>query len=162
MTTIQADIIIDAAPRDIWPALADVSYVHHWHPRVERSPALTDRRTGVGAQRICHFYDGNTVKEEVRESIQEKFIAVAIVEASMPIQNAVASFELAPLSDGKTQVTVQMDYQTRYGPLGWLMDQLMMQRMMRGMLTEVLSGLQTHVVEGVYIGKDGARREAVG
>lgn len=149
------------APRDrVWEALADVSYVHNWHPKVERSPAETPERSGVGAQRTCYFYDGTQVKEEVVSVTNGKRIEIAIVEASMPIRDAVATFTLNELSSGRTKVTVEMSYEMKLGPVGWLMDRLMVRKMMAGMLGEVLAGLRVHVVEGVYVGRDGAIQRA--
>jgi len=156
MSSITRELVIDASPSRIWPALADVSYVHNWHPKVERSPALTETLTGVGAQRTCHFYDGTSVKEEVILSQGNKRIEIAIIEASMPIRDAVAAFDLEEIAPGRTRVTVTMSYAMKMGPIGWLMNIMMVKRMMTGLLGEVLKGLRSHIIDGAYVGRNGA------
>jgi carbon monoxide dehydrogenase subunit G len=157
MTEVTAEILVHAPAEAIWPALSRVDQVHNWHPKVERSPATTTLLEGVGAGRTCHFYDGTEVKEEVVRSEHARRVDIAIVEASMPIRDAVARFELEPRGE-RTRVTVVMAYQTKYGPLGWLMNVLMIRPMMGRMLGQVLGGLDAHVTRGVYIGRDGAER----
>jgi len=160
MSKIAQHIEIEATTEQVWNALADVSYVHHWHPKVERSPAQTDQLRGVGAQRTCHFYDGTHVTEEVIALREGQRIDIAIIEAGMPIRDAVATFVLEPLPGGGTGVTVEMAYQMKLGPVGWLMDRLMVRRMMTKMLGQVLEGLRAHVVDGVYVGRDGLLQAA--
>jgi hypothetical protein len=48
-----------------------------------------------------------------------------------------------------------MDFQPKYGPLGWLMAQMIMKKQFANTLNRVLEGLDTHLQTGKIIGKNG-------
>ncbi len=156
MTKLSHTHRIQAKPEQIWPALADVGYVHHWHPKVKASPVLSDHAEGLGATRRCEFYDGTSVVEEVVAVSPERFVSVRLSEFSMPLNHADGTISLTPVDAGTTDVTIAFEYDTKFGPIGWLMDRVMMRNMMCGMFKEVLEGLDVHVTTGRYVGEGGA------
>ncbi len=151
---------IAASREAVWAALGDVGGVHRFHPHVECSP-LNDGSAegGLGASRTCHFYDGNHVVEEVTRWVPLEAIDVAIVAGSMPLAKAKAGFRLTPeegpAQEARTRVDLRMSYTPKLGPLGALLDALVLRRKFRSILTEVLEGLDVHVRTGQVVGEGG-------
>ena len=107
----------------------------------------------MGAERNCLLYDGNHIQERVTASIDQKKLSVEIFDTSMPIKTADATFTLAPVAGGGTEVTVTMEYVVKYGPVGMVMDALMMRNAMKGSFNGLLAGLDHHLTTGEPIGK---------
>ncbi len=53
-----------------------------------------------------------------------------------------------------------MDYDPKFGPVGWLMDAVMMRPMMAGMFDQVLAGLEHHLRTGEIVVDDDTRVSA--
>lgn len=155
MSTLTVSRIVPQPTATVWAVLADFGNIHAFHPAVERSPLDAEGpASGVGARRTCHFYDGNSVDEVVLESIEEKVMVVEIVRASMPLARGVATIELTPRGEGATQVDFTMDYTPKWGPVGALMDAMMMKKQFAAILTRALGGLEQHMATGEIIGSD--------
>lgn len=156
MGQIRKSRLVRADLDTVWNAVADMSYVHNFHPKVDKSPLLTGNATGLGATRRCDFYDGTSVVEEVVAVRPREFVEIALSEFSMPFSRAKARIDVAAEGDDRTRVQLTMDFSMKYGPVGWLMEAAMVRPMMSQMLDQVLAGLEHHVVTGEYIGENGA------
>ena len=53
----------------------------------------------------------------------------------------------------ETQVTMTMDYEMKYGPLGWLMNAVMLRPILGKLFASVLVGLDHHLVTGELVGE---------
>lgn len=155
MSQIQVEHTVHAAQARVWAALADFGGIYRFHPRVERSPLLSEQAQGVGAQRRCEFHDGNQVVERVSAIEQGRSITIDIVEGSMPLARARAKISLEPIDAQRTSVVFDMDYDPKFGWLGKAMDRVMMRAQFKKILGEVLEGLDTHLATGAVIGPDG-------
>lgn len=154
MSVITVSHEVASPVSQVWAVLSDWGGVHRFSAGVESSPINAGSPSrGVGAERTCHLYDGNHIQERVTESIEEQKLSLEVFDTSMPIKTAAASFALVPLKSGGTRVTMTMDYVVKYGPLGAIMDAVMMRRMMTGSLNRLLASLAHHVHTGEAIGK---------
>jgi uncharacterized protein YndB with AHSA1/START domain len=154
MSTISVVRNIPAPIDQVWEALSDFGGVYRYSAGVESSPitAGTPER-GVGAERICHLYDGNHIEERVTGSIDKEQLSVKIVQSSMPIKSADGVFDLVSTAEGGTQVTITMTFVAKFGPLGWLMDKLMMNKAMTKSLAGMLAALEHHLATGEVVEK---------
>ena len=75
---------------------------------------------------------------------------------SMPLKYATAEVCIQPDGTDRSEVTFKMEYEPKFGPLGWLMNHMMMRRMMKKMFKQVLAGLEYHILTGKAVGKNGA------
>lgn len=142
------------APLDrVWETIADVGTIAEWHPGVERSPVVSTHRTGLGAVRRVELYDGTSAVEEVTSLDDGRALTVTMSEHTMPFCHGAATFEVESDGDDRTLVTMTMDYEMKYGPLGWLMNAVMLRPIIGKLLASVLSGLDHHLVTGEQIGK---------
>ena len=155
MHTVQVTRTVHAPADRVWDAFDDFSAVANFHPLVELSPALNGIERGVGAQRECHFYGGGTIQEVVRESRPGRRQTVEIVETGpFPLKKAIANIELTPRDDA-TDVTFTMNYEPKYGPLGWLMAKTVMGGQFAKTFDRVLKGLDDHLRTGQLVGPKG-------
>ena len=144
----------------VWEKLADFGGIHRFSAGVEHSPINAGTpATGVGAERNCKLYDGNNLQERITEFVVNERLAVEIFETSMPLAKAGGRFELKALPDGGTHLSMTMEYSVKYGPLGWMMDAMMMRRMMTNNLGNLLAALGHHMTTGENIEK-GWKRSA--
>jgi carbon monoxide dehydrogenase subunit G len=161
MSTVSRTHVVRRPVAAVWGVLSDFSGVYRWHPKVERSPLVSANNEGLGATRVCHFYDGTSVTERVVEYRVRESMTIELSEFSMPLNRAAATLTVRPLADDTTEVTMSIEYDVKFGPLGWVMSSLMIQPMLGKMFEQVLSCLDRHVVTGESIGRDGERLAAV-
>lgn len=154
MAVITVQRIVNRPLDEVWDALADFGGVYRFHPVVESSPVKVGTpERGEGSERTCTFYDGNTIDERVTAYTDQQSMTVEILRTSMPLKRAVARFDVAPAPQG-TSVTMTMDFEPRYGPLGWLMAELVMKGQFTKVLDNLLLGLEEHLETGAIIGQD--------
>jgi len=153
MHNVTASSTVNSPIARVWEAIADVGTIADWHPGVERSPVLTDNRTGLGAARRVELYDGSSSVEKVSELIEGRQVTVLLSEHTMPMNYAAATFEVEADGDNRTRVTFSMDYTMKYGPAGWLINALVLRGVLNKLFPDVLDGLNHHLQTGEHIGK---------
>ncbi|MBO9445499.1 SRPBCC family protein [Ruegeria sp. R14_0] len=133
---------IDAQPHAIWSILSRFMHIDEFAPQVTSVDALTTGKNGVGSKRRCHFENGTSLVEEVTDWHVNKGYRVRLSEmAAMPLTEGHAEIKIEPLANGRSRVIWSMDYQMKYGPLGWLMGQTLMRAMMGRVLDGNLKAL---------------------
>jgi uncharacterized membrane protein len=155
MTTIEVTETVHFPVERVWAAWADFGGIHRFHPLIKASPLLSECNTGLGAERECHFHDGNTVSERiVGFDVAERELTVEIFDGSMPLTEARAVIRLFDRGD-ETDVRFRMSYEPKFGAVGKLMDATMMRRRFRKILSNMIAGLNTHLATGAIVGRDG-------
>ena len=120
-------------------------HIDEFAPLIKSVDALTDGEDGVGSKRRCNFDDGSSVVEEVIEwEVGHKYRVSLSEMTTMPIHEMYAEISLESQTD-RVRVTWSMDYQVKYGPLGWLLGQTVMKLMMGKILDGNLKGLANKV-----------------
>ena len=143
------------SPSKVFAALDDFAGIQRFHPLLESSPLVEGTpETGVGAERVCHLYDGNTLHERVVGSEPNKWMSVEIVDTSMPLNKADGRFELKATEDGGTELTLTMDFEAKMGLLGKALDKLVMARKFKANLGLLLAALEQHLTTGADIPRD--------
>ena len=148
MITTQRTLDIDASAPKAWEVLGRFMHIDDFHPRVTKVDVLTTEVTGKGARRRCHFKDGSSAVEEVVDWQEGRSYQVALSGFSLPLKQAFATLSVEPLGNERARLSMRMDFEVKYGPLGWVMGKTMMSRMMRGMFLVVLQGLERRVLAG--------------
>ena len=139
----------------VWEAINDHGGVYKFHPFVETSPLLSSNNSGLGAKRRCDFYDKTSVVEEVIRWENGKSLTVVLTEGSMPFSRAEATLRVVSTGENSSDASIEMDYDVKYGAVGWLMNKLMIRRKMEGLFATVLEGLERHGKTGALIGQGG-------
>ncbi len=137
---------IDAAPEAVWAVLARYMQIDEFAPQITSVDALTEGENGVGSKRRNHFENGGSMVEEVTQWTPNRGYRVEMSEMDgMPLHEGYAQLSVEPLGEGRSKTTWGMDYRVKYGPIGWLMGQTIMKRMMGGVLDGNLEGLAERV-----------------
>ncbi len=153
MNNVTATSTVNSPLARVWDAIADVGTIEDWHPGVERSPVLTDKRTGLGAARRVELYDGSSSVEKVTELVDGHRLTVLMSEHKMPMNYAAVTFEMEADGDDRTRVTFSIDYTMKYGPVGWLINALVLRRVLNKLFPNVLDGLDHHLQTDEHIGQ---------
>lgn len=144
---IQKSLVVPASVEAVWAAIAPMGAVRNWHPNVASATVLTQHDAGVGASRRVEFHSGGAAVETVTEQSEREFVRMAMAEVPM-LQDAVVTISVAAKSDTETEVTFAARYGVQYGPLGWMVNALMMKRMLGKAFDAALEGLAYHLATG--------------
>lgn len=141
-----------AAPRQkVWDVLADLGGIYKWNPGVSHSYSSSDNSQGEGATRHCDLSQGGYLKERAVDWREGQGFKIDIFETNLPLKSNVVDFTVEGDVDG-TIVTVAPEYALKYGPIGWLLDQLWARRQFKKGMAELLAGLKYHVETGELVG----------
>ena len=154
MHHVQVDRVIDRPADAVWAILDDFGGVYRFHPLVEKSPITNGISSGLGAQRVCHFDDGNTIREKIVAYEPGRELEVEIVDpGKFPLRRAVGRFSVEPLDNTRSRVSMEMAFQPKFEPLGWVMGKTLMVPQFRKILGRILEGLETHLRTGEVVSR---------
>lgn len=151
--TVKREINHDVG--SVWDVLDDFGSVHKYNPGVKTSSIIGNKQTGMGAKRACDFYDGSSLKETIIKYTPNQGYSFALSEFSLPLKQATSHFKVAPLRNGNSELTVTLEFQPKFGPVGWLMAKLLMRPMLTKALQGLTKGLDDHMTTGKFVGEDG-------
>ncbi len=142
MASIRETLTSSANPATVWPFLADFGAIDVFNPALKQSFSLEGGPDeGIGAMRQCDMVDGkNYIRERVTNWEVGKTYTVEIYEGTMPMSAMQATLSVEPHAKGSV-LSMQIDYTPKFGWLGKLMDVVMMRRMMRRQMRQVIGGL---------------------
>jgi hypothetical protein len=147
MTTIQHEIHAACPPERVWAALADLEAVQHYNPGVRSAAVEGEPRTGVGATRSCELLPKGRVVERVTHWEEQSAIGLEVAQSDWPIHFMRWVTRIEP-SQGGTRISQSLEYQVKFGPLGWLLDRLVMKRKLTVTLDEVFASLARYAERG--------------
>ena len=147
MTNISVTRKTKASPEACWDLLSDFANIDFFNPGVKESRLLNgSSERGVGAVRQCDLTDGkNFIRERIIDWQEGKSYTVSIYEGTMPLKNTVATLKIEPDGAG-TILAMEMEYIPKFGPLGALMNVVMLRRMMEKSMRSVVQGLDEKAV----------------
>ncbi len=144
MANFTVTTTIEAPTDRVWAALADIGSISVWNPGVRESHLTSDVDAALGATRHCDLGGRNYLDEEVVEFIAGEALTMRITKTNLPFRQADIRFRLEPQGTA-TRVSVSPEYQMKLGPLGRLMDRLMVRRTYEKGMRALLRGLKNHV-----------------
>ncbi len=144
MATFTESIEIAASPNSVWGTLVDIGSIAEWNPGVVASRCTSGGEVDLGSKRICELGGRNYLDEEVVEFVHQRRIAFRINDTNLPFAHAVIRFTITPAGD-HSYVEVSPEYRLKYGALGKLMDALMVRRMYRAGMVDMLRGLKRYL-----------------
>jgi hypothetical protein len=143
MTIIQHEIRTRCSPEHVWAVLSDLEAVQHYNRGVRRAATEGSQRSGVGARRSCDLLPKGRVVERVTHWEPGHALGLEVVESDWPIHFMRWITRLEPSGDG-TRITQSLEYRVKFGPLGWLLDRLVMKRKLTATLDEVFADLVSY------------------
>ena len=152
MNKVDSQIIIDAPAQQVWEVLADFGSVYRWAPSVTDSYATSDNNSGLEAARHCDITGFGGIEESITEWNEGRDFTY-IASGVGPISGAYSTWSVKPMGD-KSLVYTNLRYGLRFGPLGALMNFLILRRKLEQSLGNALEGLKHHVKTGEMISTD--------
>ncbi|MCZ6857013.1 MAG: SRPBCC family protein [Gemmatimonadetes bacterium] len=156
MHTVTVTREMDHDVSDVWKLLDEFGAIARYNPGVESAEIVSAAATGMGAQRICHFYDGTSLKETIVRYEPGRGYSFDLSNFELPLKQATSHFDLARISNGRSRITVTLEFIPKFGPLGWVMGKVMMRPMLLRALRDLTRGLDDHMRTGAIVGKGGA------
>jgi hypothetical protein len=161
MTMIRHEVHAACPPEAVWKVLANLEEVARYNPGVRSAETIGPRRTGVGATRACDLVPKGRVVERVTHWEESRALGLEVTESDWPIHFMRWVTRVEP-SDGGTRICQELEYKLKFGPVGWLLDLLVMKKRLTETLDGVFSSLVKHA-EGAESGEGsdhGVRRGA--
>jgi hypothetical protein len=143
MTIIHHEAQANCPPKQVWMLLADLEAVQRYNPTVRAARVQGELRTGVGAERSCDLVPKGRVVERVTHWEEGRAIGLEVAESDWPIHFMRWLTHVEPRGTG-TRITQSLEYQVKFGPLGWLLDNLVMKKRLTTTLDEVFASLVKH------------------
>ena len=140
MTTLHHEVHANCSPERVWALLSDLEAVARYNPTVAAARRRGDLAGGVGAERECDLKPSGRVIERVTSWEEGSAVGLEVVESDWPIVFMRWVTRVEP-RDGGTRVTQELHYQVKFGPLGWLLDALVMRRKLTTTLDDVFTNL---------------------
>ena len=155
MENIKVTKTIDSQKEQVWNAIKNFQGVGAFHPYVKAVSLISDDNEGLGAERICHFYDGSNYHEKVTRYLEGEEMDVTILSGLPGIMAGTPNGTLSvkDIDGNSTTVSMNMSFNVKYGIVGKIMAKTVMKSQFKKLLTNVLNGLDVHVRTGGIIGK---------
>jgi hypothetical protein len=89
---------------------------------------------------VCELAPKGRVVERVTHWEDARALGLEVIESDWPIRFMHWITRIEP-SEGGARLTQDLTYEVKFGPLGWLLDRMVMERKLRATLDEVLARL---------------------
>ena len=132
------------APRSREIPLAKLDALDSFDPGVKRSTVVSPADEGVGAMRRCELTPGGWYEEQVTEWKPAASLAFELSACSLPVTSLRHQYRLEPDEQG-TLVTQRMEYRLKFGPVGKLLDAVVVRRKWDAGIKTFFGGLKDRV-----------------
>ncbi len=136
----------------VWQVLEDYSSIENYAMTIKSSASVNDISSGLGAKRSCTFNDGSSLVEEIIEYQVGQGYKMDVSNHSMPLKSMQAEMKVTAIDENSSEINMSADFVVKGGPLGWVMGQLIMQPVMKGIFKKVMTGLAYHSVTKKLVG----------
>ena len=147
MTVLENSTRIDATPERVWSVLSSLDALAKYDPGVSKSEIVSTATEGPGAARRCDLAPGGWFEERVADWRPHEALSFELYECSLPVRRLRHSYTLVS-EGGGTVVRQRMEYELKFGPLGKVLDALIVRGRWRAGIRGFLSGLKRHVESG--------------
>lgn len=164
MTIMESSITINASKETVWSVLANLGGVVNYHPFIDNSYYNTDATEGTGAGRVCEFNNGMKINERAihwNDGTSYTLAIEFITGPVPPIKDIRGTLMVEQAEANTSKVTMRMDYKTRFGIIGKVMDRRMVQPQYGRMLDGIMAGLKHHVETGEVVDMTVLKRVSV-
>jgi hypothetical protein len=143
MTTLHHEIHAACPPEAVWALLGDLEAVQHYNPGISAARIEGTRRRGVGATRSCDLKPSGRVVERVTHWEEGRAIGLEIAKSDWPIHFMNWITRIEPV-EGGTRISQALHYRVKFGPMGWVLDTLVMRPKMTKSLDDIFASLARH------------------
>ena len=119
---IQRIIEIDAPVETVWSKISNLTDIQNWSATVNEAHYHTDVQRGLGAGRTCDVKGFGTLVENVLEWKENESFRLSLEGLPAFVKDASGGWRLESLGANRTGATTTIDMQTRFWPVGALME----------------------------------------
>ena len=121
---IEHTIEINAPVDLVWSKISNLADIQNWTKAVKESHFHTEITRGIGAGRTCDVPGFGKLVENVLEWDEGKSFRLSLEGLPFFIKEASGGWRLEELGPNRTRGTTSIDLQTRFWPLGALMEKI--------------------------------------
>ena len=145
MTRISGEIHIDAPKDRVWEILADLGGIKSYHPGLTDSYYHPGATKGVGASRHCDLKPFGSIEETAIEWNEGESYTLEIHDGKNvpPFEKTTATLAVRESGAG-ARATMTLEYSLRFGPVGKVMDRMMVRSQFEKVVPAVLGGLKKY------------------
>ena len=152
MSEVNGSTRINAGSEKVWEVISDYGNIQNWSPAVVSSALASEQATGVGAARTCDVPGFGNVEEKVTHWTEGESFTFEVTGVG-PLRYARSTWHVAPEGAG-ARVSVRVEYRVKFGPLGALLNAVVIHRKIGSTLKQSLQGLKHHVETGEIVGTE--------
>ena len=145
---VQRIIEIDAPVELVWSKITDLTDIQNWSATVNEAHYHTDAQRGLGAGRTCDVKGFGTLVENVLEWNENKSFRLSLEGLPPFVKEASGGWQLESLGTNRTRAVTTIEMQTRYGPVGALMEKFMLGPKFGKALEGVQAEFKSYVEKG--------------
>ncbi len=165
MTKLNFDITVNATKDEAWKSLADFAGVYTFHPAVPKSYAINgSSHTGLGAERRCELNsDGSKyIEERIVRFVDGEEYDVDIYGGNQmpPVNNFIVTLGVESVSANQTRIYVRANYEPKFGPVGMVMNMMMIKPFISKAMNGILLGFKHHMETGKPVQSFGTLKAA--
>ena len=154
MTDVTREVRIQAPKEKVWDIIKYFAGVQAYGNQVIKSYPTSEATGGLGATRHCDLTNG-TVEERIVEWTEGNGYKLLVFQAkpNPPIKDPTVSIYLR--EDGENTIAYgTASYEMKGGPIGALLNAVMIKSQMNKMMDSLFAGLKYHVETGKVVEKD--------
>lgn len=144
MRALTERVEIHATKEAVWNALADFGGVADWAPYMKSSHLIGDLETGIGTRRGMRHAWGFRFEEAVTRWDEGVGYSFDVFRAPYPMKNVQESWATG-MENGFPTVTTQVRYEMKLGPLGLLLDWMLVRFVVKREMRAGLRGLKQYI-----------------
>jgi len=141
MRELRESIVIAMPRQSVWDLLADFGRVADWAPYMKSSRLIGDIQSGVGMRRVMSHAWGFRFEEAVTQWTEGSGFSFDVFRAPYPMTNVKESWALDH-EDGFSTVSTRVTYGMKLGPIGQLIDWLLVRFIVKREMRAGLRGLK--------------------
>lgn len=147
-----AEVLLDLPRAEVWQRMRDLTKGHYYVPNLKDCRMTTEQREGVGASRKVYTTSGMVMDETVSEWNEGYGFVIRLHSGDGPpppiFTSAHFHYRIEDAPGGKTLFKPAMTYSLRFGALGRLLDQLLLNRIITNTVKKVGLGLKAYYETG--------------
>jgi Polyketide cyclase / dehydrase and lipid transport len=140
MTTVSHRFETSASPEKLWRCLSNLTLVSDYNPTVLSAQLRGSGNIGVGTLRACELRPKGKILERVIVWEEGKAVGLEVVESDWPMTKMSWITRITPQGSGSVLLQ-DLEYGMKFGPLGWLLNALVMKQSITKNVGGALSGL---------------------
>ncbi len=150
---VQRIIEIDAPVEFVWSKISNLTDIQNWSVTVNEAHYHTDVQRGLGAGRTCDVKGFGTLVENVLEWNENESFRLSLEGLPAFVKDASGGWRLEKMGPDRTRATTTIDMQTRFWPVGALMEKLMLGPKFGKAIEGVQAEFKAHVERSVAAGE---------